>query len=154
MINFTEVKFIFGGYYSLDGFSRAPFSTILRLMYLPCAKCFEIFIQYFWPQYTVQLVIWLIVVHILPLFYTFLAELRRSRTRLIIWWMLSGCQLFRFRTISSEWNVWSTWNLVHTCLVVREGSLLILRIIGQRSRSQLLKIEQIIWYFFRFCTIS
>ena len=33
-------------------------------------------------------------------------------------------------------------NLEHTCLVVRGESLLILRIVGQRSRSQLLKIEQ------------
>ena len=53
----------------------------------------------------------------------------------------AGRQLFRFRTISKEWNVWSKWNLIHTCLVVRGGSLLILRFVGQRSRSQLLKIE-------------
>ena len=39
-------------------------------------------------------------------------------------------------------TIWSKWNLVHTCLVVRGRSLLILRIVGQRSRSQLLKKEQ------------
>ena len=37
----------------------------------------------------------------------------------------------------------SKWNLIHTCLVIRGGSLLILRIVRQRSRSQLLKIEHI-----------
>ena len=37
----------------------------------------------------------------------------------------------------------SKWNLIHTCLVMRGGSLLILRIVRQRSRSQLLKIEHI-----------
>ena len=51
----------------------------------------------------------------------------------------SGRQLFHFRTISYEWNV--TCHLAYTSLVVRGGSLLILRIVGQRSRSQLLKIE-------------
>ena len=78
----------------------------------------------------------------------FLAELRQSRTQLIIWWMLSWRQLFRFRTISLEWNVWSKWNLVHMCLMVKGGSLLILRFVGQRSRSQLLNIEQKLDTFF------
>ena len=31
---------------------------------------------------------------------------------------------------------------IHICLMVRGGSLLILRFVGQRSRSQLQKIEQ------------
>jgi hypothetical protein len=53
-----------------------------------------------------------------------------------------------FRTISWEWNVWSKWNLVYTCQVVRGGSLLILRIVGQRSMSQLLKIKQTFHTFF------
>jgi hypothetical protein len=38
--------------------------------------------------------------------------------------------------------------------MVRGGSLLILGFVGQRSRSQLLKIEQKFDTFFCFCTIS
>ena len=46
----------------------------LRFVFFPCAKCIEVLIQYFLPQYTVQLQIWLIVVqisigHILLLLY-------------------------------------------------------------------------------------
>ena len=36
----------------------------------------------------------------------------------------------------------------HTCMMVRGGSLLILRFVGQRSRSQLLKMEQQLDTFF------
>ena len=36
----------------------------LRFVFFPCAKCIEVLIQYFLPQYTVQLQIWLIVVQI------------------------------------------------------------------------------------------
>jgi hypothetical protein len=52
-----------------------------------------------------------------------------SKNRTKIWYF------FHFRTISSERNVGSKWNLVHTCLMVRGGSLSILRFVGQRSRS-------------------
>ena len=46
----------------------------LRFVFFPSAKCIEVLIQYFLPQYTVQLQIWLIVVqisigHILLLLY-------------------------------------------------------------------------------------
>ena len=44
--------------------------------------------------------------------------------------------------------------VVHTCLMVRGGSLLILRFVGQRSRLQPLKIEQKFDTFFCFRTIS
>jgi hypothetical protein len=37
---------------------------------------------------------------------------------------------------------------IHICLMVRGGSLLILRFVGQRSRSQLQKIEQKFYTFF------
>ena len=49
---------------------------------------------------------------------------------------------FCFRTISKERNVGSKLILVHTCLMVRGGSLLILRFVGQRSRSKLLKMNK------------
>jgi hypothetical protein len=41
--------------------------------------------------------------------------------------------------ISKERNVISKWTLVHTCLMVRGGSLLILRFVGQMSRSNFWK---------------
>jgi hypothetical protein len=58
---------------------------------------------------------------------------QRSRSQL-----LKIEQIFntlRFRTISWERNVGSKWNLVLTCMMVRGGSLLILRFVGQKSRS-------------------
>ena len=50
-----------------------------------------------------------------------------SKNRTNMWYFV------RFRTISYEQNVGSKWNLVHTCLMVRGGSLL--RFVGQKSRS-------------------
>ena len=52
-----------------------------------------------------------------------------SKNRTQIWYF------FRFHIISLEQNIGSKWNLVHTCLMVRGGSLLILRFVGQKSRS-------------------
>ena len=59
-----------------------------------------------------------------------------SKNRTKIWYF------FCFRIISKERNVGSKWNLVHTCRMVTGWNLLILRFVEQRSRSQLLKIEQ------------
>jgi hypothetical protein len=60
------------------------------------------------------------------------------------------CMFFLFYFLKLERNVGSKWILVHTCLMVRGGSLLILRFVGQRSRSQLQKIEQKLDTFFCF----
>jgi hypothetical protein len=67
----------------------------------------------------------------------------------------SDISFLRYRAETKKvWNVCfifrsgSKWSLVHTCLMVRGRNLWILSFVSQRSRSQLLRIEQQFYTFF------